>query len=102
MENQWQPIETAPKDGSIFIALIGNAIYAGYYSDGGTFCWIMHRNIAGGRIYQKKIIDGVEYQKEIQSEKEPDYQANSFMFIKGFEYKPTHWMPLPKPPVINN
>lgn len=94
---KWQPIETAPKDGTKFIAKIGHAIYAAY-DDDGRFCWIMHANQAAGRRYTKKIIDGIEYQQELAPEAERDYQPQGNIWIKGFEDKPTHWMPLPKPP----
>ena len=97
MEN-WQSIETAPKDGTRFIAKIGEAIYAAYYNNG-RFCWIMHSNQSAGRIYQKINIDGIDYQKEIQPEKEANYQPEAKIWVKGFEDKPTHWMPLPKLPI---
>ncbi len=94
----WQPIETAPKDGTKFIAKIGNAIYAAYYKDD-QFIWIMHANKAPGRIYSKKTIGGIEYQQEIRPEAERDYQPEGKIWMKGFKDKPSHWMPLPKPPV---
>lgn len=63
---QWQPIETAPKDWSQVILYyqdsgLDDDVMAGYYSceDGGKDCW---------------------------------------MDNYGDELKPTHWMPLPKPP----
>lgn len=92
--SEWKTIETAPRDGTKFIALIGNAIYAAYYSDD-RFCWIMHSNQASGRVYQKKVIDGIEYQKEIQAAGEANYQPQGKIWVKGFDDKPTHWMPLP-------
>jgi hypothetical protein len=96
MEN-WQPIETAPKDGTQFIAKIGKAIYGAYYSDG-RFCWIMHANKATGRCYQNITIDGIEYQKELQPQGVENYQPEAKIWMLGFEDKPTHWMPLPKLP----
>lgn len=96
----WQLIETAPKDGSLFIAKIGGAIYAAYYDKDDRFCWVMHSNKASGRIYKKEIIDGVEFQKEITPEGEADYQPERKIWIRGFKDKPTHWIPLPKLPEL--
>jgi hypothetical protein len=97
-ENKWQPIETAPKDKTEFLAKIGDAVYVAYY-DNGTFIWVMHSNVASGRCYRKKVIDGIEYQLEIKPEEEPNYQVQGYIWKKGFEDKPTHWIPLPKLPI---
>lgn len=95
--SNWQPIETAPKDGTTFIAKIGGAIYGAYY-EGGNFCWIAHDNVAPGRSYKKVIIDGIEYQQELRAEAAPDYRPTAHVWIAGFEDKPTHWAALPEWP----
>ena len=97
MQTEWQPIETAPKDGTRFIAKIGNAIYAAYYRDD-SFRWIMHLNQASGRSYKKVVIDGIEYQQELMPEGERNYQPQALIWLGGFEDKPTHWLPLPELP----
>ena len=62
-ENEWQPIETAPKDGSHFI---------------------------GAEFYDDKW-----WYEEI-------WWSYSWEFSGGnFVTRPTHWMPLPKPPAID-
>jgi hypothetical protein len=40
--------------------------------------------------------DGVEYQKEIRAEGNPNYQPESKIWVKGFDDKPSHWIPLPE------
>ena len=54
LDNQWQDIETAPKDGRLIMLYNGRIITYGYYNSDGK---IMYSD------------------------------------------QPTHWMPLPKPPV---
>ena len=107
MENQWQPIRTAPKDGSKFLMFIT------------------------GIEYKKEIYDKKYKAKTIQKVLIADYSPNSNSFfgedgefntnINEFNFKEkdyyesvvfgyqlitdvqaTHWMPLPKPPIINN
>ena len=93
---EWQPIGTAPKGKTRFIAKIGDAIYAAYYDDHDRFVWIAHSNKSCGRSYKKVVIDGVEYQQEIKPEGEANYQPEAKLWVRGFEDKPTHWLPLPK------
>lgn len=78
---EWQPIETAPKDGSqILIAAMDNFLTVGYWNE---------------REYIWSIPSDVETQK-----------AGVRHFRKAFNsdgdileiYFPTHWMPLPEPP----
>lgn len=38
-EMKWQPIETAPRDGTIFIAWFGEYAESGYFWEGGSFVW---------------------------------------------------------------
>ncbi|KPK13948.1 MAG: hypothetical protein AMJ56_00420 [Anaerolineae bacterium SG8_19] len=64
----WQPIETAPKDGSCFLA----------------YMW-----------YEKEEGDDYEFYSVIRWEKGLGWvQENPYMD----PFKPTHWMPLPEPP----
>ena len=107
MENQWQPIETAPKDGSKFLMFIT------------------------GIEYKKEIYDKKYKAKTIQKVLIANYSPDDNSFfgedgdfntnINEFNFKEkhyfesakvgyqlmtdvqaTHWMPLPKPPIINN
>ncbi len=94
----WKPIETAPKDGSEFIALIGGLPYKARYDEIGRFIWYMHINRATGGSYLVHKIDGKRLLEEIKA-KEYDYQPSGCFWKRGMEDKPTHWMPLPPPPV---
>ena len=105
MENQWQPIQTAPKDGSKFLMFIT------------------------GIEYKKEIYEKKYKAKTIQKVLIADYSPNSNSFygedgnfntnINEFNFKEkyyfesakfgyhhitdvqaTHWMPLPEKPTI--
>jgi hypothetical protein len=72
----WQPIETAPKDGSLIVL----ADYSGFRERGkdgmwiATGCWLApESDLEKGRWW-----DRIEYL-----------------------YTPTHWMPLPEPPMLS-
>lgn len=69
-DSQWQPIETAPKDGSRFIA---------WFPDEG--------------------IDFCHWQKS-EYESMPEGWRDSFITVyrEGWKEGPTHWMPLPASP----
>ena len=101
MENQWQPIQTAPKDGSTFLMVITGMEYK--------------KNKA--KTIQKVLI--AEYSPDSNSFfgedgnfntnicefnfKEKDYfESAEFGYQHMTDVQATHWMPLPKPPVINN
>ncbi len=74
-ENEWQPIETAPTDGTAILVCHDGGVWiakhkavyqSGYKPDNPWFCLMLNKD-------------------HIPSRKRKGY--------------PTHWMPLPKPPV---
>lgn len=71
----WQPIETAPKDGTrILMAVRGFVPAVAYWqNDRGVFDYL-------------------------DAECMPDERAWQAMLANSFEWEPTHWMPLPEPP----
>lgn len=82
----WQLIETAPKDGTEILA---------------------HREDAG--VFMIRYTSPVEFLTESECEKMgEDSEASDWFYsdfvaggrLEGSEI-PTHWMPLPKPPVFN-
>jgi hypothetical protein len=70
--NEWQPIETAPKDGTRFLAFFPLEKNDEYYAQIVIIRW----------SYYKRW-ESAEYGGEL------DYE---------FDSQPTHWMPLPNPP----
>lgn len=83
--NRWQPIATAPKDGSMFLAWVSAAHY-GEDDEGRPFekdcstvdfaCW---RNVEGGEGY-----------------------VDCMAAPHGDGYAATHWMPLPAAPALSD
>lgn len=71
---EWQLIETAPKDGTYFLACIAGFIptVSKWYEERHVFDWI------DAEVFQN---DDAWH----------EYQVSS-------SYRPTHWMPLPEPP----
>ena len=91
MENKWQPIETAPKDGSKFLMfmttstivyIVKQTLIAHYSSE--LDCFIAHNS------HKFFYLDS----KTFNAEKRVDTFAELS--------QANNWMPLPKPPVINN
>lgn len=82
--SEWQPIETAPRDGTAIIVAL--------------------RDFADGWIVGEAYFDATpEYISPLGGQKwwwanqgHTDYYATS---IDEGNHPPTHWMPLPKPPV---
>jgi hypothetical protein len=76
MTEAWQPIETAPKDGSEFQA------WAGSY-DGG---W-----------WEPKARINPESER-VELWQRVDYDQDGWEAENGDDWNVTHWMPLPTPP----
>ena len=70
----WQPIETAPKDGT------------------DVLCFCVEPEFAEEENPHK------EYRVCFYGQLMPDYSC--WMSHYGYEQRPTHWMPLPKPPAL--
>ena len=98
--SKWQPIETAPKDGKTFLALVGGLPYAAKYDKDGRFIWYWHSDQACGPTHLVHEIDGKRLLEEIKVQPPHDYQPSGHLWVNGFSGEPTHWMPLPEPPDV--
>lgn len=73
----WQPIESAPKDGThvlLFLPLLRLQVWIGHFVDTETFDY--------GKSTRKR-----------------QYWSIGSMVMLGVDPAPTHWQPLPAPPV---
>lgn len=86
--SEWQPIETAPKDGTAIDL------------------WVADRRLPNGYVIPAKRIPNCSYREPQwngdrpgwtwhESSDECDSELNA-------DYTPTHWMPLPAPPETAN
>jgi hypothetical protein len=79
--NEWQPIETAPKDSTLILL------------------WGIWSGEVSGNSKVKEMHLGCYYPSEYPRKSEENFD---WVVIGGDMYgcrlKPTHWMPLPKPP----
>lgn len=71
----WQPIESAPKDGTIILIAKGRYVFAAYWSQ----CPMA---TGGSAEYPWVFLD----------------ETNGVNGYIGDENGPSHWQPLPKPP----
>jgi len=77
---EWQPIETAPRDGTVFDVWLGDADA----SDVDFYCTPGTRRSPGWHWFNDK------FRPKVNSLQIPTFVT------------PTHWTPLPEPPVIAN
>lgn len=82
--SQWQPIETAPKDGTEFIA---------YRDDAGPF--LLRWSCASEMMTESEIEQSMMTEEEVH---EPDWFFADFATGGRLNDGFTHWMPLPSPP----
>lgn len=81
----WQPIDTAPLDGTIVLLHKSGEVFAGWYEESDGY----------GCVYGWNFVD--DSTVNLQFATDGDYIIpNAF----GKEHGPTHWMPLPKAPDV--
>ena len=82
--SEWQPIETAPKDGTMFIGWVSAQRHSA--EDGG----------GSGRFHDTSCVDFCAWRNVAES---PDGgYVDNFAGQVGDWQHVTHWMPLPAPP----
>ncbi len=100
--SKWKSIETAPKDGTKFIALIDGIPYAAMYvmnNGNANLQWWMHIDRAEGESYYKSTdINGNEVRTMIKAKDKYDYKPSCLGYKLGMEVNPTHWIDLPEIP----
>ena len=107
MENQWQPIETAPKDGSKFLMFITGMEYKKNNDDKKYKAKTIQKVLIADYWPNSNsfLAEGGDFTTNINefNFKEKDYyESPVFGYQLMTDVQATHWMPLPKPPIINN
>lgn len=88
--DDWQPIETAPKDGEVFLAANANGVIV-------ACCIYGDVTVTKPRWPWQRAI--VETEKQYIGLAIPYGDAYGVMNLRpDFGFNPTHWRPLPKPP----
>jgi hypothetical protein len=100
---EWQPIESAPKDGTPFLTLQNGEIYRAKYFIGDR-PRIAFRTHTLRTPEQHRIIDAEMDGKRVKAKVavgEPwaeEFRHDWCFWTRGFAFAPTHWMPLPLAP----
>lgn len=97
--NDWQPIETAPKDGTRILAF--GLAYAELAEDGERWCVSDTNKPRLPFIATVKWIEGW-YDKEVNVGeglyRKERTQGYAYWAPHAHAFNPTHWQPLPEPP----
>ena len=88
----WQPIETAPKDGT-WVLITGGDVTAAFLSSD-------PHDLSGGPVVVAYFDPAVNYGDDEKEEGGWLYAYWDSNWRSSFE-APTHWMPLPAPPAVS-
>ena len=95
---QWQPIATAPKDGT---HILGSSKYGGQWEKNGRFCVVVKWDamvVWGNPEKPDKLGGWVSNVNDGKGRRECDCMPDCCCGDAGLYCGITHWMPLPSPP----
>ncbi len=98
--SEWQPIETAPKDGTEFLAKQDGEIYHAKFQADGRFVFRTHTlwEPREHRLIKVKVeVDGEGVDAQVLPNEGPVEFLHSWTYwTRGGNFWPTHWMPMPE------
>lgn len=100
VKDGWRPIETAPTDRP-FLAMQDGEIYHAMFSEDRRLMFRTHDLWCPSehRIVDAKM-DGKKVEARVLISEGPEQFKHSWtLWTRGFDFAPTHWRPLPAPPV---
>lgn len=95
----WQPFDTAPQDGIVFLAVNHDreVWVAAYITKNGPPRLAYRTNgLRESKRYRVHEIDGKRLMEELESSE--SWDSNWTYWSRGYTFAPTHWMPLPAAP----
>jgi hypothetical protein len=89
---EWKPIESAPRGCVPFLALNEDReCHVAAYDKDGRLMRRSHQQ----RFPQSFVVEGG---KKVLVSEGFEFNSDWSLWTKGYDFKPTHWLPLPAPP----
>lgn len=103
---EWRPIETAPRDGTPFLATQGGEVYVAAYvgSEPRRIAFRTHQlRVESKRRVIDAEMDGEPVKAEVPVEQPwPEKFHHDWCYwTRGFDFKPTHWHHIDAPPSLH-
>lgn len=96
----WRDIESAPKESVPFLSLNHDGeVFVAVFDELGRICFRTHEFRRPERYEHVKVGEEILLRKDDQFTKDNEAWEDKWtLWMNGYEFKPTHWMPLPSPP----